>query len=126
MRKHGTAEDYDAMNAEEARAIVFYDPWEEPPPVEFPGGVLSPKMEDTIFALALRHGACPGALAMAHLAAVSGAAHKGSRFMPYGYGWTVRPIIWVMLIAELEQWPLDRQGSDPICRRRLESVRLCI
>jgi hypothetical protein len=111
MRKPGASERYDDMNAEEARTTAFYDPWEEAPPVDFPGGVFTRKVEDTLFALALRSGTCPAALSMAHLAVVSGAAHKGSRFQPYANDpaypddptWTVPPVIWVMPIQESGQ-----------------------
>ena len=83
---------------------VFFDPWADPPPPEFPGGVLTREMEDTVFALAMRDGVCPGALAMAYLAAASGAAPKAARFMPYQSGdWSVPPIVWVMTIADSGQ-----------------------
>jgi hypothetical protein len=99
MRKPAS-ETYDDMNAQEAAATAFYDPWEEAPPVAFPTGVFRPKIEDTLFSLALRDGVCPGALAMAHLAAVSGAAHKATRFKPYHNSeWDVPPVVWIMLIA---------------------------
>jgi hypothetical protein len=85
-------------------ASAFFDPWADPPPHEFPGGVLTREMEDTIFALALRDGVCPGALAMAYLAAASGAAPKAARFLPYQNGdWSVPPIVWVMTIADSGQ-----------------------
>jgi hypothetical protein len=88
----------------EIAKIQFFDPWADPPPPEFPGGVLPRDMEDAVFALALRDGVCPGALAMAYLAAVSGAAHKGSRFKPYQTSdWCVPPIVWVMVIADSGQ-----------------------
>jgi hypothetical protein len=83
---------------------AFFDPWADPPPPEFPGGVLTREMEDTIFALAIRDGVCPGALAMAYLAAASGAAPKASRFKPYqNSDWLVPPIVWVMTIADSGQ-----------------------
>jgi hypothetical protein len=82
----------------------FFDPWSDPPPAEFPGGVLSREMEDTVFATALRNGFCPGVLAMAYLAAASGASSKASRFSPYTNStWWVPPIIWVMPIADSGQ-----------------------
>ena len=82
----------------------FFDPWADPPPLEFPGGVLSRQMEDTIFALALRDGVCAGLLAMAHIAAASGAASQATRFTPYdNSAWSVPPIVWVMAIAESGQ-----------------------
>jgi hypothetical protein len=91
------------MKARELAETLF-DPWADPPPPEFPGGVLTREMEDTIFALAMRDGVCPGALAMAYLAAASGAAPKAARFMPYQSGdWSVPPIVWVMTIADSGQ-----------------------
>jgi hypothetical protein len=86
-------------------APAFYDPWEDAPPVEFPYGVFTAQVEDTILTLAHRSGICPAMLSMAHLAAVSGATHKNSRFQPYSADptWTVPPIIWVMVIADSGQ-----------------------
>jgi hypothetical protein len=85
-------------------APAFVDPWSDPPPPEFPGGVLSREMENTVFATALRNGFCPGVLAMAYLAAASGAASKASRFTPYTNSpWWVPPIVWVMPIADSGQ-----------------------
>jgi hypothetical protein len=83
---------------------TLFDPWDDPLPPEFPGGVLAREMEDTVFAAALRDGVCPGALAMAFLAAASGATNKAARFAPYGNtSWFVPPIIWVMTIADSGQ-----------------------
>ena len=91
------------MKARELAETLF-DPWADPPPPEFPGGVLTREMEDAVFALAMRDGVCPGALAMAYLAAASGAAPKAARFMPYQSGdWSVPPIVWVMTIADSGQ-----------------------
>jgi hypothetical protein len=43
-------------------------------------------------------------LAMAYLAAASGAAPKDSRFAPYANSaWSVAPIIWIMTIADSGQ-----------------------
>lgn len=79
---------------------TFFDPWADPPPPEFPGGVLYREMEHTVFAASLRDGICPGLLAMAYLAAASGAASKAIRFTPYQNStWSVPPTIWVMAIA---------------------------
>jgi hypothetical protein len=89
---------------ESQRSSTFLDPWDDPPPPPFPKGVLPQVMEEMIFALALRDGVCPGALAMAYLAAVSGAANKSSRFHPYqNSDWSVPPIIWTMIIADSGQ-----------------------
>jgi hypothetical protein len=82
----------------------FFDPWADPLPAEFSGGILSREMEDTVFAAALRDGVCPGALAMAYLAATSGAASKASRFTPYQNSrWSVPPVVWVLTIADSGQ-----------------------
>jgi hypothetical protein len=94
---HASAEPHDEQ-------ATFFDPWTDPPPPEFPGGVLTREMEDTVFALAIRDGVCSGGLAMAYLAAASGAAPKAARFMPYqNGGWSVPPIVWVMTIADSGQ-----------------------
>jgi hypothetical protein len=90
--------------ADTPEALCFFDPWDEPPPPQFPRGVLLGEMEDAIFMAANRDGVCPGALAMAYLAAVSGAANKSARFVPYANSsWSVPPIIWVMTIADSGQ-----------------------
>jgi hypothetical protein len=83
---------------------AFFDPWSDPPPPQFPSGILPPAMEAAVFAAANRDGVCSGALAMAYLAAVSGAANKASRFSPYpNTSWSVPPVVWVMPIAESGQ-----------------------
>jgi hypothetical protein len=72
---------------------VFFDPWADPPPPEFPGGILTREMEDTVFALAMRDGVCPGALAMAFLR-----QPPARRPKPHAYAapeCTGRPIVWV-------------------------------
>lgn len=90
--------------ANEAAKPSFLDPWLDPQPPPFPEGVLPAEIEEAVFAAALRDGVCPGALAMAYLAAVSGASNKSARFMPYANSdWKVPPIIWVMTIANSGQ-----------------------
>jgi hypothetical protein len=85
-------------------APSFFDPWADPPPAAFPRGVLSREMDDIVLAFAARDGVCPGALAMAYLAAASGASPKGSRFRAYQNStWSVPPIVWVMTIADSGQ-----------------------
>ena len=86
------------------QAPTFFDPWANPPPPAFPGRILRRDIEDAVFATALRNGFCPGVLAMAELAAISGAASKAIRFTPYQNStWWVPPIIWVMPILEVGQ-----------------------
>jgi Protein of unknown function (DUF3987) len=93
-----------ARAARAEAATRLFDPWADPPPPEFPGGVLSREMQDAVFATALRNGFCPGVLAMAYLAAASGAASKASRFAPYANStWWVPPVVWVMPIADSGQ-----------------------
>lgn len=101
-------EELDELNSKERTSEdaepSFFDPWDEPPPPAFPSGVLPAEIEDAVFAAADRDGVCPGALAMAYLAAVSGAANKSARFVPYANSdWKVPPIIWVMTIANSGQ-----------------------
>jgi hypothetical protein len=85
-------------------ATAFFDPWQDPPLPEWPGGVLSRQAEETMAFAALRDGVDYGAQCLAYLAAGSGAAPKDARFMPYPHpGWAVPPIIWVMVIAESGQ-----------------------
>ena len=86
------------------QAPAFLDPWADPPPPAFPGRILRRDIEDAVFATALRNGFCPGVLAMAELAAISGAASKAIRFTPYQNStWWVPPIIWVMPILDVGQ-----------------------
>ena len=90
--------------SDEGHTTRFYDPWEDPPPPEWPGGVLSRQAEDTIARLSLRDGVDFGAQGMAYIAAASGAAPKDARFLPYrNVGWSVPPIVWVTLITESGQ-----------------------
>lgn len=85
-------------------ATEFFDPWQDPPLPEWPGGVLSRQAEEALAFAALRDGVDYGAQCLAYLAAASGAAPKDARFMPYPHdGWSVPPIIWVMVIAESGQ-----------------------
>jgi hypothetical protein len=83
---------------------AFFDPWEDPTPPEWPGGVLSARTEETLAAVSLRDGVDFAAQSIAYIAAASGAAPKNVRFAPYkDDGWAVPPILWVMLIAESGQ-----------------------
>lgn len=96
----------------------FWDPFDEPKPPEFPRGVLSWGMEQTVFALAKRDGVDPGAQAMAYLAAGSGAAHKAARFFPYANSdWGVPAILWVMLLA------LSGQRKTPVINNAFNPLR---
>jgi hypothetical protein len=83
---------------------AFFDPWEDPPQPEWPGGVLSRRTEETLAAISLRDGVDYAAQSIAYICAASGAAPKDARFTPYQDGdWTVPPIFWVMMIAESAQ-----------------------
>jgi hypothetical protein len=81
----------------------FRDPWAAPPQPQWPPDVLPVLYHDMIHELAHTSGTDPGALGMAALAAVSGAAPKSFIFLPKGEdtetGWKVRPILWVMIDA---------------------------
>lgn len=86
--------------AEEWRHSIF-DPWAELEPPEWPAGVLRPDFEATLKQLAERDGCDLGALCMAYLTAVSGAAFKDTRFVPFQHGeWQVPPIIYVMVVSD--------------------------
>ena len=73
-------------------ATEFFDPWQDPPLPEWPGGVLSRQAEEALASAALRDGVDYGAQCLAYLAAASGAAPKDARFMPYPHdGWSCTP-----------------------------------
>ena len=89
-----------------AKAATLFNPWEEPKPPEWPGGVLSRRTEETLAAISLRDGVDYAAQSIAYICAASGAAPKNIQFAPYksdGDGWSVPPIIWLMIIAESGQ-----------------------
>ena len=52
----------------DGRPRTFYNPWEDPPPPQWPKGVLSSETEETIALLSLRDGVDFGAQAMAYVA----------------------------------------------------------
>ena len=62
----------------------YYDPWADPEPPEFPGGVLPQWMEDTIIDVALRDGIDFSLQAMGYLAAFSGAHTRARGFARIG------------------------------------------
>jgi hypothetical protein len=82
-------------------APSFRDPWVDPPRPEWPGDVLPPAYNDMLYLLAESDGVDPGALGLAVLAAVSGAANKASKFWPYGthLRFRVPPIVWCFVDA---------------------------
>jgi hypothetical protein len=104
------------------RSLPVWDPWEDPQPPPWPGGILSPQFEDTLAAVGQRDGVDFGMLGMAVIGAVSTAAAKDARFSPYvSVPWTVPPILWIMLIGEsgLRKTLLDGVAFAPI--RALQS-----
>ena len=81
-----------------------WNPWDDPPLPDWPGGVLPRAFEDTLAGICLRDGLDFPALAMSYITAASGAAPKDARFYPFQDGaWRVPPIIWLMLVAESGQ-----------------------
>jgi hypothetical protein len=99
-------EEYEARAAAEQQARddwrnSIFDPWAELEPPQWPIGVLRPDYEAMLRALAKRDGCDLGALFMAYITAVSGAAHKDTRFAPFQHGeWQVPPIIYVMVVSD--------------------------
>lgn len=90
--------------AEPDKSDAIWNPWDDPPLPNWPGGVLPRQFEDTIAAICLRDGLDFPALAMSYIAAASGAAPKDARFSPFqGDAWRVPPIVWLMLVAESGQ-----------------------
>lgn len=82
-------------------AATLFDPWADLDPPQWPSGVLPPQHEAMIAALAKRDGCDLGALSMAYITAISGAAHKDMRFAPFQHGeWQVPPIVYVMAVAD--------------------------
>jgi hypothetical protein len=103
---------------------TFYDPWADPPPPQWPGGVLSSRTEETLAAMSLRDGVDFSAQAVAHIAAASGAAPKDARFAPYQRsGWSVPPIIWVLLLAESGQRKTALQSTAFDALQRVHGER---
>ncbi len=107
--------------------IGVWDPWEDPPPPEWPSRILSPQIEDTLAAISLRDGVDFGVLCMTVISAASAAAPKNGRFSPYMAGhWKVPPIIWCMLVGEsgLRKTLLDNIAFAPIRARQAEAWAL--
>jgi hypothetical protein len=78
-----------------------WDPWEDAPAPEWPMGILSPQIEDTLSQISQRDGVDLGVLGTSVLGAASAGAPKNARFAPYlGGGWKVPPIVWCMLVGE--------------------------
>ena len=77
------------------------DPWEAVTPPAWPGGVHTAEAEDEIARCAAENGFDHAGLATAMLAAGSAVADKRLVLRPYqGAGWTVPPIVWVMLVGD--------------------------
>jgi hypothetical protein len=101
-------------------AATLYDPWADLPPPDWPGGTFDPAYEATIATLALRDGLDYGALSMAYLCAVSGAADKSARFEPFQHhGFDVPPVIYGMPIADsgFKKTQLGKHAFAAIRRR---------
>jgi hypothetical protein len=80
------------------------DLWDEKVPPGWPGNILPPVIEDVLAEMAWRDGLDLGALGATMLTAASGAADKRTSLVPYaGSSWRVRPILWLMLVAETGQ-----------------------
>jgi hypothetical protein len=77
-----------------------WDPFENPPPPEWPPGILPQATEFALAEASLRDGIDLGALGMTAVTAASAAAPKDARFVPYGNDWTVPPIVWLMLVGD--------------------------
>jgi hypothetical protein len=83
---------------------AFFDPWEEPKPADWPGGILSQETEQAFAAISLRDGVDYGAQCSAYVGAASAAAPKNVRFFPYDdASWSVPPILWLLLLNESGQ-----------------------
>jgi hypothetical protein len=107
----------------EPKPLGVWDPWEDPPLPEWPGGILSRQAEDTLISASQRDGVDFGVLCMTVISAASAAAPKNARFSPYvSTHWTVPPILWCMLIGEsgLRKTLLDDVAFAPI--RTLQSA----
>ena len=99
-------DEYEAAAAREQQARdewrhSILDPWADQEPPQWPAGVLRPDHEAMLKALAQRDGCDLGALCMAYITAVSGAAYKDTRFSPFQHSeWQVPPIIYVMVVSD--------------------------
>jgi hypothetical protein len=88
-------------------SAAIWDPWAEPPPPAWPGGILSAQAEAALARVAARDGLDHGLLCCTMLTGVSAAAHKGMRFIPYQSAirdapglWSVPPIVWVVPVGD--------------------------
>jgi hypothetical protein len=79
---------------------TVWDPWEEPPPPAWPGGILLPDLEQALADIAARDGTDLGAVSMNAIVAASAAAPKDTRFEAYPNSWWVPPILWAMMVGE--------------------------
>jgi hypothetical protein len=110
-----------------AELPTIWDPWEEPPPAAWPGGILSPEAEDTLAAVSLRDGMDLGLLCTTVLAGASAAASKASRFTPYHDSpWSQPPIWWLMVIGEsgVRKTYLDTIAMSAIREARTDLWRI--
>jgi hypothetical protein len=106
-----------AATAQPGKAISL---WDQKPAPAWPGGIFPGPVEDTLAEVAERDGLDLGAMGAAMLTAGSGAADKRTLLQPYqGSEWMVRPVLWLLLVAETGQ---RKSGVFQYVLRRLQQV----
>ncbi|OMI09276.1 hypothetical protein BSN85_17240 [Bradyrhizobium brasilense] len=103
----------------------FTDPYEEFGGPPFPFEVLSPRLRKFVDATAKALGADPSAVAMASLAAVSGAMNAETT-VRLSDDWLEKPIIWVLLVGPPSSLksPIIDKATRPLRRIDQERVKL--
>jgi Protein of unknown function (DUF3987) len=100
MREPGSAEAYDKLNEEDARAIIPFDPWNALQPPSFPMTALPIVLQAFAQDRAMTIGADPAALAWSAISACSAAIDARILLqMKQRDDWTVPPMIWLALIG---------------------------
>jgi hypothetical protein len=90
-----------AAVVEATAAPEFWNPWDKPVPPSFPIDCLPPWLGEVVHDTHCRLGSDPGAVAMAHIAAIAGAADGRNKVRMRRHGeWAENPRLWVMLVGD--------------------------
>jgi Protein of unknown function (DUF3987) len=113
----GNAESAPDAAKPEAQVQPLFDPWGQYVVPEFPLDVLPPVARDFVAAQSVVVGCDPSALAMAVLAAFSGALdHRFSLKMLRNGQWWERPRLWVLLVSDPsgKKTPIINAATKPL------------
>ena len=109
---------YEKFQREQQRPVnELFDPWARYSVPEFPLDVLSPMLREFVAAQARVIGSCTSGMAMATLAALSGAAsHRFSLKMMQHGNWYVHPRLWVLLVGDpsIKKTPDMNAATSPL------------